>query len=227
MTRINGFHQSFSIGIIVIILLAIIFSFCHLFDQVKLKPYDSFLVKINSDSLIFTPEIRMSRNQFLIEQTTQRMAIIEEARSNREDIRIQTRNIYSAILIALLTLIFSKKYDDKNIISFYYIAICFAFIMFYFDVHSVDMIDRITAPNSQHANAFQQLIRIPPTDSTWYSLDYSGIDSVNKVNDEFPEAQKRKLFNSLFPTIEQIIFYLIPIILIAGRLFMSKAKKAT
>ena len=131
--------------------------------------------------------------------------------------RMQARVFYSAILAALVVALLSEekrgKTDGLQPRTTAVVLSVVTLVMYGLDVHMLELDNRSDLSDRKESYAAGLLLNLPPTDSTWYTFNDSGMRGY------FDHADSthvwRKLKSASRPNIEQYIFYVVPLLLIA------------
>ena len=143
--------------------------------------------------------------------------------TNQENQRMQTRVFYMAILAGLFSAIFigQKKIINGNAIA--YSAIIVMLTMYYFDVRMADQTKQQRIPNLQRfQNTVDTLVQVDKNVHQWYTLD----PSRNKEpNDTFFTGLYRRMNLFFLPSIDQVLYYFIPLILLLAMSLFKKEER--
>jgi hypothetical protein len=178
------------------------------------RTVDSLSAKFASDQIL-------NHNNLVISTLQERESTAYNLRMSRESDIKQSRTIYIAILVVLLSLLFNMKNItiDLNIKLLLIITI---FVSYLVEVHSYDLLQRQDNCVEIIARSTEEIINSYSLNSTWFTLDY------NKYLRQIDEASKgsfiRKLIRATHPDIEQIGIYILPFVIIFGLFFKGNLK---
>ncbi len=128
-----------------------------------------------------------------------------------ENAKNQARGFYSVIIAALLTVMFIGQTGKRGTVAA--AALLVIVSTYWLDVSFDDLSNRQVAENHALGCAQKRLFVLQPFDSTWYTLDYSVLDSLAKEARAPSKMRCRKIALASHPNIEQAVYYLIPFIL--------------
>lgn len=182
----------------------------HLNDPAS--PQGESVTKAN-DSLIVAAPIAAQRLQDLREHTRHDQSLSAQTDLAREDIRMQARLFYAAILAGLITasVIPSDLKKKRLFLASTSIAII---LMYAFDIQTLYQSVRYDQDRARTNETMTQLMKVSPNDLRWY--EYSQIANTSTANPPTVERVWLKCKLALHPGLDQIIFYLAPLMLICG-----------
>ena len=142
---------------------------------------------------------------------------------------MQSRLFYAAILAGLMaTGIFGSKEQRRYICL---AAIAVVILMYWLDVHFVDMIERSPEIDKRTSNSMEFLLRVQPEDSLRYVFDSKRADHI--LDSLKRGALSHKIARAFHPVAEQDIYYLCPLVTFlyffsrtGGRLDMFRKRRA-
>lgn len=148
--------------------------------------------------------------------------------THRDDFRSQTRNVHVLILVGLISFVFSKGITDGtnqlpswigNIERFKdqvcALAVIVCMLMYGLDVHVNDLMERGIQVSAFGTNAVMDILKVQPTDTSYYTLDYRQSDSTQVATANFGNRIPREAYRALQPNVEQVAFYMLPLALFA------------
>lgn len=186
-------------------------------DEAPVATSDTFFSQ--KDSLATSSDLARGQVRMLTDIVLQHQATWAQMYATREDLRMQVRNFYAVIFAGLLSAALIAEGSRKAIGN---IVLIMATLMYALDVHMLDNMKRQEPDGIKLLNTLQQLIRVAPDNTRWYSLT---------IGNKCPEKDKSwdnrwtnvtfprlwgKLIRALKPNFEQIVFYFVPILLLAG-----------
>lgn len=240
-----------SLTIIVSFILIINGLSCVNYDNEKIKKIEGkgdgcvILYKnryIPYDSVYFIHHHEMLLNH-LNEESNIWLNIIELG----EDRINQSRNIYFAILVAIIgyILIYTRKprlneleglkkvkrikfrADSRKLRSIILLtAICIVFLMYIIDIQMNSLQFKPSYRRSKIKQAARQIININPSDKNWYYFDDSLMNKqLHDYYGGFNIRSKRKIKRGINPNLIQIIYYILPSLLISIWLLHHNCKR--
>jgi hypothetical protein len=173
------------------------------------KESSSFLIKV--DTSFIETNVAKERLHALTEIVLQGQANEIVYSTNLENRRMQTRLFYMAILAGLFSAIFINYKQLNYGSSIALSAIVLMFTMYYYDVR-MEYQSNQRIPNIQiFQNTIDSIVVLDSNVQHWYSLD----PSVSKIsNGNFIDGLLKRLVMMIRPSIEQVLYYFIPLILL-------------
>lgn len=152
-----------------------------------------------------------AHDQILLNIITAQSAISQNILNAYDNAKNQVRFFYSAIIAALLTVMFTVSAVKRDRVAV--VALLVIASMYMLEVSFADLSNRQVAKNTALGLAQDTLSDLMPSDSTWYSLDYSA--HVSQADSASGPAVRRyrKIALALQPNLEQFVYYVIPFIL--------------
>lgn len=211
MCRIFEFLKTNFIFVIggLVLLLAIWSLFC----QSKPPPAinEGTAILFPADSSRLQKENALSNNTILINLLQEREAIDANSIESKKSLNMQSLMFYCAIMAGLMSLLFTRKGKESKILTSVFLFFIIA-LLYLVDVHQQDLIQRNESPRKITSEAVDLLV-IPYND-TVYKLSY---DSMNAQYDSAANPGRRwfrKLYAVYHPNLPQIVYYIIPWLLI-------------
>lgn len=138
----------------------------------------------------------------------------------RESQRTQVRSFNITILIGLFSAIVLIKYNEvkakifnEAITIIAFSAIVFCGIMYFLDIHIMDLSQRYVVSNSDLLyNTMKQLLQLKPDDCRWYTIDFHNLTPPN-IGDIWVRIP-REICHALSPNLDQVLYFLAPLILL-------------
>jgi len=206
--------SSFGWILLAILLIVCIVGFIANWDR-PFPPSGTLLVR--RDTLSIPPEQQLSRLQYLTAIVQQGGTSQAAMQIHRDDVRNQFRYFYIVILVALISFGFSKGNADlkRHRREIYLLAIGICLFMYGLDVHINDIAERELQVSNYGKNAVADILRIPPTDFRYYTLDYTPADSTQSATARFNVRIPREVCRAIQPNLEQMVFYMVPMMLLS------------
>jgi len=170
------------------------------------------LKKLDSLSTDITKEQLLEHNKIIIATLQERESTAYSLRMARESNVKQTRTIYIAILVVLLSLLFTKKKEDLELSIKLILILCTILVFYLVEVHSEDLLHRQDNSVLIIARSIEDIVNSTSINSFWYTLDYSNY--LSQIYEATNGSFIRKLIKSAHPDIEQVGIYILPFLLI-------------
>jgi hypothetical protein len=216
---------------IVIIMIAIIIFINIFWPRNPIYPGVSLLKPDKTTHFVLSTD-RNERVKYLSNIILQQQSSYDQSSMALESQRMQTRLSFIALFAFLLIPFLTKKKKSNVRVSIVCILGIFFISFYYYDVQTVDHIDRQNYKMQSIFNTVVALSNIKPTDSIRYELDFNRL---NKFENFMHAHSFKRKFGYLFrPDLSQISFYFLPFfVLLFLYLFMyyyrpekvSKVKK--
>jgi hypothetical protein len=189
------------------ILILMLNAFMHFIPKPDppIDPKSMFLL-VRVDSLSKLSNNPSSQRSNLINVLQQRIAIDGNGLATKDNIKMQIRLFYAAILAGLASLLFIPKHDREHSVEF--VLLILISLMYLLEVHLDDLYKRQVAVYYMKIIAADSLINLPPSDTNWYCLKTGDQNSVFKMAET--NRWSRKLLSACQPDMEQLMFYLVP-----------------
>lgn len=197
---------------------------CGHLEESQPSTTETFLKK--NDSLLVSQEQLQNRLRTLAEVILQHQSSTGQLYSASEDRRMQARNFYSVILVGLVSAALlmgqekrRKKTDEpateevRTRRGVGLVVMVVAVLMYGLDVHMLDVMQRQVPVYTRLSNTLQQLLEIAPNDAHWYTLDFT---AYKETKSEPWTRISRKIGRFIQPNFEQIVFYVLPIMLLSA-----------
>jgi hypothetical protein len=178
-------------------------------------PIPSILAR--NDTLHFSSGETSVHNRDLMTALLQHQANAATIQIAREDTRMQARLFFAAILAALasasvLLLPTEPNHEGRNAIAI--AVILLSCLMYFLDVHMLDLNSRITRIQLTSTVALEQLLRTSPHDSSWQDIDNSVPLAEMNSAAESTNRRLRKAYFAARPDLEQLAYYFFPMLVI-------------
>ena len=206
------FRTNILLKIILIVFLIIVFWF-KLFlpkPQEAIKPDTKIIFQVDSSKL--QNGIDSSNRVTLINILQEREANSVNMIISSEGVKMESRLFYCAILAGLLSFLFASKETEKKKKRIVNILLTTIILLYFVDVHQQDMIKRNILSSSITSNAIHQLLK--PQNNITYELSYDSIYVQYEKASEPISRWLRKTYNACSPDLAQIVYYIIPLVLI-------------
>jgi hypothetical protein len=174
---------------------------------------DSCIIPIigteKNDFLNFTKEDIKAHNIEIISTLREREASESSKWASRQNSIDQLHAIYFGFLAVILSIILKGKTKKKlpYLLLFFLIP-----VMWWLNIHQQDLNNRSDYMSRNTGHNIEQFVNLHPTNATWYTLDYKAVkDSLDTCKNH---AFIRKLTKFYKPSMEQIIFYIVPLCLV-------------
>lgn len=215
----------------VIILLLIIFLvvafYCKMFIPKPLEAIDSkTTILFQLDSSRIQKEVEYPYRTILVNLLQEREANFINSLSSRDSVRMESRLFYCAIITGLISLFFIK--DNKDKIKKYtsYFLLMIIVLLYFVDVHQGDLIERNLSDRIVTGKAINQLVK--PFDNKIYELSYDSVNVQYEKATKLYSRWSRKLYNACCPDLSQIVYFIIPLILVflnTSLIFPNRSRK--
>jgi len=222
---------------IILFPIIIVCKFEKIIKEKKLEPSSCFFKKYKSESelldsivnisILYTTKadisIYFAHNNALLSTLQQREALMLDWAVAKEDGLKQVRNFYLVILVAVITLIFSKKVKKRKK---YFVLTLFAILLIYIlDVHQEDMLNVQCTRYDIVKKAVDSLIISYPNQILLFNLndhDYNkGLEKARQPS----RRHWRKFFLACKLNLERMVYYQIPWFIISFMIIYNSNKK--
>jgi hypothetical protein len=175
---------------------------------------DSITILSKNNSLNYSLKDVKEHNLTLISTLQERETSERDSWEYRQNNLNQVHAIYFGILVVILSLIL--KGETRGKIRLYLLPLVLIIMMYGVTVHHQDLNCRSNIQYVKTRQAVEKLAYSIPNDSTWYTLNYTELhDSISSLH---LKRFRRKFQIAYHPQMEQIVFYIVPFILIAAYL---------
>lgn len=181
----------------------------------------TILLKV--DSLDVERHNTIEHNSKLLNLLQKRMQNQQDGITAKIGFQSEARNFYTVILIGIFSIIFSNQKEKKNLQrNMIFLGFAFILIMYLMDIHYKDMIERNVFTINMHRLNIETLVNSYPNNDSWYQLDFSELKEV--MDTVHFERIQRKITKVFQPDLAQIVFFIIPLIVMYffGRPFLRK-----
>jgi hypothetical protein len=199
-----------TVSFIIIIFITIINSILNIFEDPKTDMIYGEASKKIAETIILKDTINL--NIDIQKNNSEVISYLKELLSNdhleittQENIRMQLRLFYVAILAAIISFLFSDKaLAKKNIIK----VILFIIIAMYsLEIHHHDLFKRSIAASFVRSHAITNIIN-NPTDNISYKLNFDNLHK--RMECSAQNRIKRKIQTAFVLDAERFIFYIFP-----------------
>ncbi|TSA16821.1 hypothetical protein D4R75_13065 [bacterium] len=168
---------------------------------VTTKQYQAHGVSIHNSYLMTFLEANLARQSSEI--------------SSRENTKAQTRLFYAAILAAVIAFFSLRGGNSHPVIVV--VPMVLIVSMYVLEIHQDDLNRRSFDYYHAETNAIETLVDLNPTDTTWYRKEG---DTIQHVVDSVHNTRvARKIQAAFHPSLDQIIFYFIPLFLVTNQYY--------
>jgi hypothetical protein len=222
---------SLFIDIIISIILIIILFRIIIGEKAKITESVPILeIKKEWSFVEYNPSVRRSA---LIDLLQGRVEIQQNIIISLENSLMQLRNIYAAILVGFLAILFYDEKSDKNENNkkkdrFVFIFLITIGSIYFLDLHYEDWISRQYYSKDITVTAVDSLINLNPMDNTWYIVNYKKFHTQMNTMKAYSRIYRKYIYNASAPSIFQFVFYIIPWFVIyynLGRSFLKRKFK--
>jgi hypothetical protein len=147
------------------------------------------------------------RKQYITEIFLQHLTTTTQFETNHQQIIMQTRLFYAAILAALFTVaILSEKKSFKIWLIIFITCVS----MYGIDTHLRDLGIRLHHYAKIVDNTRDVILNILPNDTTYYNLNYDVFETIDNEYAKYPDLYMRKINLAIKPDLLQSIYYFLP-----------------
>lgn len=181
---------------------------------------------VDSLSAKYSTEELLNHNKLVISTLQERESTANSVFASKESTIKQSRTIYIAILVALLSFLFNKKSGGLAWTMKYILLLFTITVMYFVEVHSEDLLQRQENCKDIISKSTENLVNSTELSTKWFALDYRNyLTQIDKASES---SFYRKLIRASHPSIEQKGIYVFPymLILIAFLINIIKQKKS-
>jgi hypothetical protein len=168
----------------------------------------------------------IEQRHFLGQILNRKAAMVVTAESTREQMRMQARVSYCAILAGAVALMARRNARARRNVAA--VALVVILLLYGIDVHLKVLIARTREVLSVYDSTEAMILLTRPTDSSWHTLDAEALKSLRGGPPS--DVRERKIRAFVHPDLEEWIYYFIPFVgfyFSATRLMRLQKRRST